>query len=256
MSPNVALIGLALGLSVVGLACSSNDTSSGTSLGNDGGAEGGTGTTATVKQTGQIVKYLPCQTTYDPVAGATVTVGTHTTTSDATGNYSLDIEKDTPFVMKVTNTAFVNLSEGETKISADYDRGQTRLIPDSVGDILRPALPDYDASGAIITLEVIKQGACTTLKGATITIDPPDPAAKIQYPSACISPTGDAMTDDVFPSAVIYNLTPGVSHTISITSPTCTMAPYPFAYQGLTWDGSVNTETGDAISFVRVFLTQ
>ena len=226
------------------------------------------GTTALVTQRGRTVQYLPCQTTLAPVAGATVTVGAQTATTAKDGTYSIEVPSGTPFTMTVEKTTisnpndptdikYVKLIEAQDTVKASYDRGDTRLLSVDTASLLSSALTNYDTAKALVTVELVKTGSCADVGGTTVKLSPSDSKAVTIYPQNCISPdpSGPSATKDIFPAAVVYDLSPG-TYTVSATSPTCTQVPYPYTdpTNGLTYDGTVTTEGGTGMSFVRVFL--
>jgi hypothetical protein len=223
------------------------------------GSGGGTASsTKLVTQTGRVIDYMACGTTATPVPGAQVAVGSHTATTGADGTYSLQVPAGEPFTMMVTKApSYVQLIEEENTVQADYDRGDTKLVPSGTAMLLSGSLPSYDTSHALVSVELVKTGACTDLGGATVTVSPAGSGALTQYPAACVTPVGTNpyVTDGVFPSAVVYELDPG-QKSITATSPKCTQIPFPYTdpATGLTYDGTVETQAGTGTSFVRVFM--
>ncbi|HEY2509936.1 MAG TPA: hypothetical protein VGI39_03745 [Polyangiaceae bacterium] len=214
----------------------------------------------TVTQTGRTIQYVPCNNDPPAVAGATVTVGSRSVTTAKDGTYSIEVPADEPFSMQVTKTSdptYVRLIEADDTASTNYNRGDTKLIDTPTATLLSSALPNYDATKALLTLELVKTGSCTDLGGTTITVTPSNADALVQYPASCITPVGTNayVTEGIFPSAVVYNLAPG-KPTVTATSPKCTQIPFPYTdpTTGLTYDGTVTTEGGQGTSFLRVFM--
>jgi hypothetical protein len=238
-----------------------------TACGGSGTSSGSAGNGSLVTQKGRTIKYVPCGTAPAPVAGATVTVGSQSTVTAKDGTYSLAVPAGTPFTMTVekttanandpTDLTYVKLIEAEDTVTASYNRGDTKLISTDTAGLLSSALPSYNTTKALITIELVKTGSCSDLGGTTVAISPSSMGALTQYPASCISPdsTNTSATDGVFPSAVIYNL-PAGTKTIMAASPKCTQVPYPYTdpTTGLTYDGSVETEAGTGTSFIRVFM--
>ncbi len=229
-------------------ACSGGGSAAGTP---DGSASGGF-----VTQTGRMVQYLPCTTSLSAVPGATITIGSHTATSAMDGTYSILVPSGTPFTMTAIAPDYVQLIEAADTVTANYDRGDTKMILSDTATLLSAGLPNYDQTKALLTIDLVKTGSCADLGGTTVSVSPADANALTQYPASCGSPVGtDAFaTDGIFPGAVVYNLTPG-TQTISAKSPKCTPIPYPYTdpTTGLTYDGSVTTQAGTGTSFTRVF---
>jgi hypothetical protein len=233
---------VAVGFAVVALVACSSSSGSG----------------PTVTQTGTTVAYSPCAIP-TAVAGATVTVGSSSATTAADGTYSIEVPSGSPFTMSVTAPSYIPLIEAEDTVAAAYDRGNTLLISTATASLLEEALPNYDSSGTLLTIELVKTGNCTDVTGTTVTVSPTNASALTQYPAQCVSPVGGtSAADGTFPSAsaaVVYNLSAGV-HTVSASSPKCTQIPYPYKdpTNGVTYDGTVQTQTGNTNSFARVFL--
>jgi hypothetical protein len=211
-----------------------------------------------VMQTGTTVAYSPCATP-TPVAGATVSVGSSSATTAADGTYSIEVPSGSPFTMSVTAANYIPLIEAEDTVTAAYARGNTLLISTTTASFLESALPGYESSGTLLTIELVGTGSCTDVTGTTVTVSPTNTEAVTQYPEQCVSPVGGtSATQGTFPSAsaaVVYNLSAGM-HTVSATSPKCTQIPYPYKdpANGVTYDGTVQTQTGNTNSFTRVFL--
>jgi hypothetical protein len=230
-------------------------------------SNGSAGNGSLVTQKGRTVQYIPCNTSPSPVAGATVTVGSNSTTTAKDGTYSLPVPAGTPFTMTVEKTTsnpndptdlkYVKLIEAEDTVTASYERGDTKLVSADTAGLLSSALPNYDTSKAVITIELVKTGSCTDVGGTTVSVSPASTGALTEYPASCISPDSPntSATDAIFPGAVIYNLVPG-TQTVTAKSPKCTQVPYPYTDPsiGLTYDGTVLTEAGTGASFIRVFL--
>jgi hypothetical protein len=211
-----------------------------------------------VTQTGKTVSYTPCSSPV-PVAGATVSVGSRSATTAADGSYTIEVPAGAPFTMTVTAPDYIPLTEAEDTVQASYDRGNTLLISTETAMFLEGALPGFDPKMSLLTIELVKTGTCTDVTGTTVTVSSPGTGAVTEYPAQCASPVGgSSATEGTFPSAsdaVVYNLTPG-AHTVRAASPKCTQVPYPYTdpATGLTYDGTVTTQAGNANAFTRVFL--
>jgi len=203
--------------------------------------------------------YSPCANDV-PVAGATITIGSRTATTAMDGTYSIEVPSGTPFAMMATAPQYIQITEAQDSVAANYDRGDTRMIPSQTASFLTALLPNYSATGALLLIELVKTGSCTDVGGTTVQISPASPNAVTQYPAQCSSPVGPNAyaTDGTFPAAsaaVLYNLTPG-TQTVTANSPKCSQIPYPYTdpTTGLTYDGNVTTQAGTGLSFTRVFL--
>jgi hypothetical protein len=223
-------------------------------------SNGSSASTPGVTQTGRVVEFEVCATATKGVAAATVTVGGSSTTTASDGTYSLQVPAGEPFTMQVTKTSdpsYVPLLEEENKVEAAYDRGDTQFISTQTATLLGSSLAQYDTTLALITIELVKTGACTDLGGATVSATPTGAKAITQYPASCVSPVGANafVTDGIFPAAIIYDVTPG-RQSVTATSPKCTQIPFPYTdpTTGLTYDGMVETQAGTGTSFVRIFM--
>jgi len=229
-----------------------------TLLGGVTGCSASSGSGPVVTQTGKTVSYTPCSAP-TPVPGATITIGTNTATTAADGSYSIEVPAGTPFTMTVTAPSYIPLTEAEDTVTGSCDRGSTLLISTETAMFLEDALPSYNASGSLLTIELVKTGGCTDLTGTTVAVSSAGASAVTQYPAQCASPVGGtSVTDGTFPvasDAVVYDL-PAGAHTVTASSPKCTQVPYPYTdpTTGLTYDGTVTTQTGNANAFTRVFL--
>jgi hypothetical protein len=242
-------------------ACSSS--SSGT-----GGAQGGGGGTGpTVNEHGKVYDYgtLLATGTLATVGGLTVTDGNQTTTTAADGTWSLQLPLGATLAPVVTGT-----SKGDpysylilptaTAAGTDLDWGNI-ITPDvSTFMLERLTLASTDTD-AIVHIVAVTTGACTSLKGGTLTVTSP-PGAKVNYfdmqgyPAAAQT----SMVDPPVPQrpvADIYNMAPGTQFTFTVTHPTCHLAPYPVTINGGTFNGQVTTkaaEPGDNNSAVNLIL--
>jgi len=203
-----------------------------------------------VLQTGRIVDF----DSKKALKGATVTAGATSVTTDDTGAYVLAVEKGKPFTMEVTMEGYAKLTEQETALDADFDRGDTRFIASGTAKFLMLALDGYDPSLGILSVQLLPGGNCASEEGAKITVSPPG-AAKVKYvyggiPSAKTS----AVTAGQFPSAVLYNVDPGVQLSVEVTSETCKLAAFPVEKDGVRYTGGIVASPGEATSFARVFL--
>jgi len=208
-------------------------------------------------QTGQIIDLLA----KTPVVGATIDFGNGlTTTTDAKGNYSLQIVQNKPFNMTVTAPNYTQLTEQEWFLTGDYNNSTTSLVSAAINTAVSSGLPSYDATKVALGLGVYPEGACKDNGGSVITIDPPT-AGKLVY----FSPTGTPNTTATSvqsgalnPSALLYNIDPAAPlPKISATPPAgCTVAPYPFALGTVTYTGNFKLLPSgvNGQGFFRVFI--
>jgi hypothetical protein len=212
-----------------------------------------------------------------PVAGAAITAGAATTTTDAKGKYQVAIDPTTQFSMKVQKDGYYTLTEQLTQVKGALDLGKTSLLSEAVASTLIATLqvPAYDPTLGVLSASVEKKG-CADEGGATLsfTVDgnAPAPPAALYYvgPDGAPSPIYKSVQSGAFPSAVFYNMPPGKTIEVTVKHPTCTMVPFPvdknlgtdpsppFGVQGsgtVTYVNSkLTTVGGKATSFLRVFL--
>jgi hypothetical protein len=245
----LALVTLAV-TAVAVAACSSTTTVAPADAGKDAASEGGGNTYA---QTGQIVDF----NTNKGVVGATVTAGSVSATTDATGKYTLNVPKDTAYSMTITAPNYLKLIEQEWKLTGDADRGKTSFVDAATQQTLQNALSGYDQAKAVFSMQVQKKGTCADVTGATITMANQGTAVLKYFKGGFPSNTATSVTDGQLPSAVIYNVTPGTQVVITVTHPTCKQVAFPVAdptIPTILYTGNVTTEGGAAASFTRLYV--
>ncbi len=248
------------------VACSSDDTNNNGDAGggNDAGGEAA-GNMAT--QTGRIVDFDNSA----PVKGATITLSplNITTTTDNKGAYSVSVPKGTPYTMSVTAPTYLKLIEQEWQLSGDTDRGDTSFVSTATESTLQLTLSGYDSSLAVLSVQAIATGSCTSVTGATIAIEPPGQSKVKYFAGGFPSNTATAVTDGQLPSVIIYNIDPTAPFKVVVTPPdadagadagpasSCKAAAFPFVDPKLatvTYTGNVTVEPTDAASFMRVYM--
>ncbi len=188
------------------------------------------------------------------LAGATIAAGDQSTTSDEKGAYSLKVHKSVPFSMVVTAPNYIKVLEQSTVLDADYDRGKTTIVPRDLGTLLHNTLQGYDATLGVLSVAVLPTGSCASEQGTKVTVSP-EGSAKVKYMlNKFPSNTVEEVQKGEFPSAVIYNLQPGVPITVTLHNEACKQVAFPFAHDGITYEATVSTEAGDVTSFQRLFL--
>ena len=258
-------------------ACGAGDVNPPPLLTADGGGGGDDGGTVdappgAIVQTGTIIDL----STNALVAGATVTSGTHSATTDAKGTYTISLDPGTPaFSMKVEKAAYYTLQEQEMKPSASFNLGKTKLPSENTVNLLVTTFQGYDPTGGIVSIALENQG-CLDEGGATFdfTIDGkpgygadggPNSTARLVYfsngfPSASLT----AAESGSFPHAAIYNLPVGKPVVVTVKHPKCKMKPFPVD-KDLTLESGTGTATyvsatlspfgGKSTGFVRLFLS-
>lgn len=216
-------------------------------------------------QTGQIVD-LTSPTT--GISGATIDFGNGiSTTSDASGKYSLQITQNTPYSMTVTADSYTILQEQEWFLTGDYNAKTTSIVSASLNAIVSGGLPGYDNAKVALGLGVYyndgvnyTQGGCKDNGGAVIAVDPPT-AGKLVYFNTGHTPVGSAtsvQTGAINPSALLYNIDPSAPlPTITVTPPaSCTVAPYPLQVGNVTYTGKYKLLASgvNGQAFFRTFL--
>jgi hypothetical protein len=249
----VALGSFALALALSTIACASHKGTGGNTTGGDPNGDGKTDPTpgvGQVVQKGTIVDF----DTKKPVKGANVSAAGQTVTTDADGAYALILEKGKPFTMEVTMENYAKLVEQETSLDADFDKGKTSFIGTFTASFLTGTLDGYDASLGVLSVQLIPTGNCSNEDGAKVTVSP-EGSAKVKYVSGGIpSSRRAAVTAGQFPSAVIYNVQPGVPVSVSVQHDKCKETAFPVVKDGVSYTGGITTEAGQATSFARIFL--
>lgn len=261
-------------------ACSDNNNP-----GNDGGTDAGNNDVDqgnTFKQSGQIVDF----SSKAGQPGMIVSGGGNSATTDTTGKYTLPVPKDTAYTMTISsgpnaNTSYLTLNEQEWKLSGDVDRGKTSAVSNATEGLLKSILvPQPDVNLAVLTIQVIPTGACTSATGSTISVPGlPAPDAGTDGGSGGIhldyfsggfpSQSATSVSDGETPSAIIWNLPVSASFKdVTVTPPSgCTVTAFPTTDPSdagpgpnLTYTGNVKLDPSadDAganyASYMRVFL--
>lgn len=186
------------------------------------------------------------------IVGGTVSGSGNTATSDATGQFDLPVSPGVPFTATATAAAYAKLIGQEIQISTSYDFGFLPMLSTGTFSLLSAQLPGYNSGqGALIVL-VVRSGACASEGGSRLSVSPG--GTVVYFSGGFPSTTTTSVVAGQAPSAVIYNINPGVALTLSVTSPTCTQAPYPITQGALTYTGAMKVEAGTAVSAAKIFL--
>jgi hypothetical protein len=158
--------------------------------------------------------------------------------------------------MVLTGSTYAQLTEQEWMLSGDNNIGQTHFVPASLQTAVYSGLPSYDNTKSTLGVGVEITGACKDNAGAVVAVS--DANAKIMYfkgTTPDVSATS-VQSGSVNPSALIYNITPNTTPTITITPPAgCTNVPYPYTVGTLTYTGKYTLSTGSSnASFFRGFV--
>ena len=211
-------------------------------------------------QSGRIIKLQSDPP--EPVEGATVDLGSgRTATTDAKGQYSINVPLNTPYFMKVTkDQGYVPLVEQEWQLTGNADRGDTSLPPTELQGLLVTVLgAAYDKTKGALGVGLVLTKSCAGDEGgATIALDPPG-SSKVTYFAAGL-PSGSATASaagQTTPTALIYNIDPGTGLKVKVTHPKCSVAPFPqtdLDAGTISYTGGIKVEVNGGSSFVRIFL--
>lgn len=205
------------------------------------------GAAKVVGQHGVVIDYFKSK----PLAGFTVTDGSNSTTTDASGYFLLPAPLGVASAPTVTGPMYTTLHLPEAMASeADADRGAIP-IPSAADFSLEQSVLGNDQTQALVYITVIKTGACTAIAGGTVTVTSPAGAA-VKYFTTQGLPTATAFTevDGTLnkPAAVVYNIPPGQEVELTINHPTCKPVAKGQPHGGLLLTGhvaTVATEPGD-----------
>jgi hypothetical protein len=183
-----------------------------------------------------------------------VSAGDQVVTTAADGSYAFAVKKGEAFAMSVTAPDYAKLVEQETVLDADFHRGKTSFVSSGTASLLLGTLDGYDASLGVLSVQLLPSGGCTSEAGTRVKVSP-EGSASVRYVLHGI-PTSraDSAAANEFPTAVIYNVEPGVPLTVSVEAGQCTQTAFPIDRDGVRYTGAVTTEAGSVTSFARIFL--
>lgn len=206
---------------------------------------------ATVTESGQILDYM----THQPIAGATVTAGGHSTFTDSTGTYSMPFESGVPFSTIVSAPGYETDFMQEEALDADLPSGGGMfLVSNATASQVRSTLPGYDETLGSVVVGVSAIGKCASAQGATIEIAPAGAAQVRYFEGGVPSATATSVQEGEFPSAVFYDVQPGVPLSLTVKHAECTQAPYPVTYGNVEFTGHVQAESGATVAYATLFL--
>ena len=235
-------------MAALALSCSSGGGTTDGGAG-DGGGDGGAPTSFTQK--GRVIDF----TLKSGEPDATVTVGSTTAKTDANGLYSIKVPANQPFSFSLTGDMKIKLIEQERILSGDVDQGDTNHVSVTTQNLLKALITDYDPKLASLGVGVNKRGACASIDGVTVDLDPPQAAAKIRYFQGGLPSMNPSGMEGQLPTAIVYNIDPSKPVRVKATHPTCKMVAYPVKDPDkptLSYTGNVTVEAGDVTSYVRV----
>jgi hypothetical protein len=240
----VSLLSLA-----TGAACSSSSSSTPPVVVQDSGvpvADAG----PTFNDHGIVLDY----STSKPLAGITITDGAQTFTTDATGAFAFQVPAATPMTLLLTGPNYTKTYLPELSLTADYDRATIPLPDLSITHLAQLALDGYDTSRGIVYLVVAAIGSCATVEGGSVTIVAPADGKVGYFDKRFPSASRTTFKANETPAAAVYNVPAGTQIEITITHPTCTMAPFPVTVAGVTYTGKVTVEAGDVSTVANYYL--
>lgn len=189
------------------------------------------------------------------VTGATVSIAGKTATTDADGAYSIVVPKNTPYTMSITSPEHYKLNEQEWIVKTDtFDRKDTSMLPNDIATLLSSFLPPRDPAKGVLVVRVNPLPPCTSEQGSTMTIEPKGTAKVTYFSGGRPNQSATSTTKDEAFSAAISDVDPGVPVTITVTSPLCAQVAFPVDYQDVTYTGVQKAETGNVLSYIRVFI--
>jgi hypothetical protein len=197
----------------------------------DGGtqSDGASATPATAH--GQMVDYF----TLKPVAGLSVSAGGATTTTDATGKWTLSVTTGMTLEPHVTGPSYTNLIfPSSTANDADVDFEQ-QVIPDTSAFTLEEQSIASDPAKALVHIVVAAIGSCASAVGGTVKVAAPAGASTIYFASSAFPDASLTSFQDVKaprPVAVVFNVAPDAVLDIQIEHPTCKQVALPTSYKG------------------------
>lgn len=254
LSAAVVISSLAFAAAV---ACSSSDGATPVAAGVEGGgvdARNEAANDAAVTgptQTGRIIDAVG----KDGVKGATVSIAGKSVTTNDDGTYAIGITKNVPSTMSVTAPDHYKLDEQEWIVKSDlFARADTSLLSNSTAGLLATFLPARDPAKGFLAVRIYPLPPCESEAGATIAIEPAG-AAKVTYfagglPSKTATTTSKGETF----AGIFTNVDPSVAIKVTVSSPSCEQLAFPIDYDGVSLTGVQKVETGDVVSFIRVFL--
>ena len=223
---------------------SSQEADSGTST-NDAGPPVIEASPGTSVEHGTMVDYE----TLKPVQGLTVTDNGQSTTTDANGQWSLQVPTGASLQPTVTSSTYSKLLfPDSTAVAADVDFS-TLVIPDSNTYSLEEALLKMDTTKALVQVVVVTEPSCASAVGGTLSVTSPSGTSLEYFDAQSASPstavTSFQSVQPARPVVVIYNIDPTATLSLQVTHPTCKQVPFPVTYSGRTYQGSVPLQAAE-----------
>lgn len=202
-------------------------------------------------QTGRIIDAVG----KEGVKGAAVSIAGKSVTTNDDGTYAIGITKNVPSTMSVTAPDHYKLNEQEWIVKADlFARADTSLLSNSTAGLLATFLPTRDPAKGFLAVRIYPLAPCTSEAGATIAIEPAGAAQVTYFAGGIPSKTATVTSKGETFAGIFTNVDPKVPITVTVSSPSCEQLAFPIDYDGVTLTGVQKVETGDVVSFIRVFL--
>jgi hypothetical protein len=209
------------------------------------------GAPATGNPTAILTVNLRDGATQSPAKGITAAAVGHSAVSGANGALVLTVPASTPVSPTFIGPGFVNSTFQELTLSGDTDLGSVNLLSTDDFHLLTQALPGYDTGKGVIAVDIVAaSGGCNP--GGSVSVSPS--GATVMYTRHGL-PDGSATALDPAesPAAIIYNASPGVAVTLSVSQSGCHAAS-PMTIGNATLSGRVTAQAGDAVSLARLIL--
>jgi hypothetical protein len=199
--------------------------------------------------------------TLKPVAGLTVSDNGMSSTTDATGAWSIMLPAGTATLTPtVSGPSYSETLFPQTvPAAADVDFGQAVSGTSSIYAVELEGLT-ADMTKGLVQVVVVTASSCASSAGGTLQVLSPSGASVVYFSTTSLpddSLTSFQAVTAPRPVAVVYDIALGENLTVSMTHPTCTQAPFPFTYGGRTYTGVVPmmaAEPGDYNSAMVLML--
>ena len=199
---------------------------------------------------GVVVDY----STAKPVAGVTLTDGTQTHTTDATGSFAFAVPAGVPLSLVLTAPMYTKTYLPELSLTGDYDRANIPFPDLQLFHLAQQAFDGYDTSRGIVYIVVTAIGSCASVEGGSLTVVIPTDGKVGYFEKRFPTASRTTFKANETPAAAVYNVPAGTQIRVTMTHPTCTMAPFPVTVGGVTYTGQVPVEAGDANSVANYYL--
>jgi len=245
---SVAVLALASSAVAASSGCSSSSTSDpGTG---DAGADTSIAAGA-AKQKGRIIDGVD----KFGVAGATVTIAGKTAVTKEDGTYEIEIPRDVPYRMSVTEAEHWKLNEQEWIFKKDlFDRTDTSLLSISIGNLLVSFIGTRDMAKGVLLVKVNPLPPCDSEQGTKVALETPGASKVTYFASGRPDKAATSATKDEAFSALISDVDVGVPLKVVVDSPSCAQMPFPVDYQDVTYTGGQQVEAGMTVSYIRTFI--